>query len=455
MYHRAISVSVVLAASLLAGACGDASTDDAAATVPGVPTTVPDIAPDAEAWPTSPPPVVFEPAGGPVTRAPFTVCWSEPVPDDPNEEYESYCADGMPEDDPPVVEPIDGRVWFTFPVADWEFSASYLDAGGAVEVEQIDATVWELVVPDDAPGGRVMVSGFGPQGDVHVAVALPGPVSDESASECVEARDALRQGLPAYDYEPAVDLTALVDRVDAVAIGTIDEVRAEDDRIEFVLMDARTWGGDRSVEVVETDGRLEEGVDALSGAPAIAFVHDLDDGGFGVDVQGLHVVCNGALVNVIETLPSDPRIADPAEIDDLLEVVVERKAPLDPSTDVYGVGMAPPDAIDVGEVVPVQVWWRCAAGVSVRVGDDLYLPDGEIDGLVPRPAREWQRDDFPAEWEVIIYNETPVDGDDWVILDAVVTRIDADTLEVGHVDGEVIGAFRRDTTPPDERTICG
>jgi hypothetical protein len=93
--------------------------------------------------------------------------------------------------------------------------------------------------------------------------------------------------------------------------------------------------------------------------------------------------------------------------------------------------------------------------MSVEVGDDLYLPVGDVVGLIPGPSRPWERTDFPAGWEVVIYNASPVDGDDWVLLDAVATRIDTDTIEVGHVDGDTIAEFIRDTTPRDERPICG
>ncbi len=445
-------------------ACGSASSDGAAGTLPPVaPTSSEPTEPTAptattepdDDWPTNPPPVVFEPDGGPIEREPFTVCWSEPRPADPDEEYEAYCADGTPEENPPVVVPIDGRVWFTFPVAGWSFTANYVQ-GGAVTVEQVGETAWELVVPADSPGGPVIVSGFGPQGDVHVAISLPGPTApDEAASACVEAIETLRSGLPAYDYQPADDLIDLVDRADAVVVGVIDVVRAGDSTIEFVLADARTWGGDTAVTVFETSGTLGGDVSALEGVSAIAFVHRLDDGGFGTDVQGLHVRCPGGINHVIEPLPSDPRLAAVTELDDLLDVVTMRKAPLDPASDLYGVGMPAPDAIEVDETVPVQVWWRCAVGMSVEVGDDLYLPVGDVDGLIPGPSRPWERTDFPGGWEVVIYNASPVDGDDWVLLDAVATRIDTDTIEVGHVDGDTIAAFIRDTTPQDERPLCG
>ena len=99
---------VVVAGSALAlAACGSASSDGAAGTLPPVaptssepteptePTTTTE--PDDD-WPTNPPPVVFEPDGGPIEREPFTVCWSEPRPADPDQEYEAYCADGTPDD---------------------------------------------------------------------------------------------------------------------------------------------------------------------------------------------------------------------------------------------------------------------------------------------------------------------------------------------------------------------
>lgn len=194
-------VALAVVTALGAGACGDddgsvggnagitASTSEPAdaSVVPPRSSgheTGPTTSPPTSHWPVAPPPVVFGPDA--VRRTPFTVCWSEPQPADPNEEYESYCADGAPEADPPIVEPVGGRIAFTFPLDDWEFSASYL-GGSPVTVEPTGGTMWELVVPADSPGGTVIVSGFGPQGDVHVAISLPGDGSSEASATGADA----------------------------------------------------------------------------------------------------------------------------------------------------------------------------------------------------------------------------------------------------------------------------
>ena len=464
-------VLLACATILAAGACGDsdgsvggnagvtASTSEpAGSTVVGAGEgTIPTTSPTSSVWPATPPPVVFEP--GTVKRNPFTVCWSEPEPVDPNEEYESYCADGAPEASPPIIEPVEGRIAFTFPVDGWDFSANYL-GGRAITVEQVGDTSWELIVPADSPGGTVIVSGFGPQGGVHVAISLPGDGSSESASPCVEAIVALRQGLPTYDYESATDLIALIDRVDAVVVGTIDAVRSSDGRIELVLTDPVTWGGTEAVDRVQTEGTLlgAGSVEALVGVRVIAFVHRRDDGGFGVDVQGLLVECPGGINQVLEPLPDDPsRLEDLAGIDDLVSFVRQRKAPVGHvTTDIASVRLEQVDDFDVGETVPAQMWWTCGSGLVVPIDPDRYLPTNDVGGLAGQPGRPWQRTDFPAEWEVVVVNEAAVDGTDWVMLDAIAERLDLDTIQVRRVGTDaVVGVFVRDPTPPQERPVCG
>lgn len=248
-------------------------------------------------WPTEPPPVVFESNGELVEVDAFTVCWTEPPVDDPDEETESWCADGMPEPaTSPVVMPAGGEIRFTFDVTGWRFSAAYLDSAGQLAVTQIDDTTWSLAAPTKTSDDLVVVSGFGPQGDVHVGIALP---------------------------------------------------------------------------------------------------------------------------------ESEPRSSVPAE-----ELI--------------------------GETFDVDIVDRCADGISVGIGDELFLIEGELTGITEPAGREWLRTDFPDDWEVEVLNDKPVDGDGWVIRGAEALRVDEVTIEVSDpATGEPIGTFLLDQRSPAERFFCG
>jgi hypothetical protein len=109
-----------------------------------------------------------------------------------------------------------------------------------------------------------------------------------------------------------------------------------------------------------------------------------------------------------------------------------------------------PDAVEV-EIVNF-----CAWGIGFLAENDLYLLDGELAGIEHPGGAMWQRSDFPAEWDVTIWNESPVDGDDWMIRDAVAEPVDATSFDVRHFGtGDPIGVFVLDTTPIDERSLCG
>lgn len=290
MTHRPL-LAAVLTLSTLAVACGDQTTSvatDPAVTTTSAPTssTVPEPTPlePTDEHPAEPPAVTFASVDGAIDRRPFTTCWSAP-PDDDGETV-SFCADGVPEDPSPVPTPIDGSIEFTFPLVGWDFTAAYADSGTTLPVRSLDATTWSLGVPDEHPAGAlVIVSGFGPQGDVHVSISLPG--------------DA------------------------------------------------------------------------------------------------------------------------------------------DPST------------------FTVEVWDRCAAGISVGVGDDLYLLVEGAEGLVD-VGRPWEPADFPRDWDVDIYNASPADGDDFAIRGLEASFVDDVTLSVVHPgSGAFVGTFVLDTTPVDERFLCG
>lgn len=135
-----------------------------------------------------------------------------------------------------------------------------------------------------------------------------------------EIIDALGSGLPTYDYDPATDLDALVERIDLAVSGTLVAVERIDDATVFRLASARTLAGDAAefdgtfstatVWVVRGETDPLGALVTLDGVSAIAFLvrDDRVPGGFTLDVQGLHVTCDangGRLRSVIEPLPGD------------------------------------------------------------------------------------------------------------------------------------------------------
>lgn len=208
-HMRMFTAAVVVALTLTA--CGDAGTEPLAAPPPDVstdPTTtsIPPsttTAPPADGqldddWPAQPPAVVFESATGPIERPPFTVCWSQRPPDDPEEEYESWCADGAPDDPSPLVVPVNGQIPFSFPIDGWRFDAHLEAPASEVRVEAVDDQRWVIMVPDQVSNEMLIVSGFGPQGDVHVSIQLPVASDDATPggdAEPVTVRDHCGFGL--------------------------------------------------------------------------------------------------------------------------------------------------------------------------------------------------------------------------------------------------------------------
>ena len=172
---RRTLLAVLLALSTIAVACGDDTTSvatDPTVTTTSVSTssTAPTPAEPTDDHPAEPPAVTFASVDGPIDRRPFTTCWS--APSDDAGETVSFCADGVPEDPSPVPIPVDGSIEFAFPLAGWDFTAAYADAGTDLAVRSVDATTWALEIPADHPAGAlVIVSGFGPQGDVHVSIS--------------------------------------------------------------------------------------------------------------------------------------------------------------------------------------------------------------------------------------------------------------------------------------------
>lgn len=277
-------------------------------------------------WPENPPPIVVEDRNGPIELDPFTTCWQAP----PNAagEAEGYCADGMVPDLPPAVEPVDDEIRFSFAVDDWSFEARFFSPSEAVpdavlDVEPSGASSWVLSVPHERPSDIIVVSGYGPQGDVHVAISLPPTVHE---LDCADGFDEivalLRNGLPTYDYDRTESTAELAARADTVVTGrlsSIGRVDIEDEDVGAVsyttitIEDVTTLAGNATapdpIDVVTGAMSADfDDVEIAGGAGVLAFVH-LEPGTpaiFVVDVQGLAVDCNdGPVVDVIEPLPAD------------------------------------------------------------------------------------------------------------------------------------------------------
>lgn len=86
----------------------------------------------------------------------------------------------------------------------------------------------------------------------------------------------------------------------------------------------------------------------------------------------------------------------------------------------------------------------------VNGGPEIGLGTGEW--------RSWAallQSDFPSHWNVVVFNMAGSDGPSWVMLDAMVERVDGATLEVRQsASHELLAYFVIDTTPPEQRTFC-
>ena len=141
-----------------------------------------------------------------------------------------------------------------------------------------------------------------------------------------EMRNALRSGLPTYDYDPAVDLDDLVQRGDVVVSGVLrTAVRESGDDIDstvFEVSDVRVLAGEPAEPVTtfstESVWAVRGEIDPLGarvtfeGLRFFAVLERFEPaiGGYRIDVQGLHVTCDpasGRLRNIIEPLPDPAR----------------------------------------------------------------------------------------------------------------------------------------------------
>ena len=148
--------------------------------------------------------------------------------------------------------------------------------------------------------------------------------------------DALRSGLPTYDYNPAADLRALINRTHLVVTGTVENIArnyepdsygpdspGDDSWTTVSTPDVRIIAQSSDLtpdEVSEfsmfSKWAVRGEIDPLAGPVRtddlafVAFLRRAPDvpGGFGIDVQGLHVSCVGsqdAVIAVVEPLPGD------------------------------------------------------------------------------------------------------------------------------------------------------
>ena len=135
-----------------------------------------------------------------------------------------------------------------------------------------------------------------------------------------EVVEALGSGLPTYDYEPATDLEALVERVDVVIRASLTSAVRESGSTVMSLNDVDVLVGTpgQPVDAVTTTSQwvVRGETDPLGalvtidGLSVLAFLteHPRSATGFVADVQGIHVTCDanlGRLRPVIEPLPTE------------------------------------------------------------------------------------------------------------------------------------------------------
>ncbi len=141
-----------------------------------------------------------------------------------------------------------------------------------------------------------------------------------------EIRNALRSGLPTYDYNPAVDLNDLVHRGDVVVSGVLrTAVRESVDDVDWTVLevsDVRVLAGEVAQPITtfstESVWAVRGEIDPLGATVTfeeLRFFAVLERfepaiGGYWIDVQGLHVTCDpasGRLHHIIEPLPDPAR----------------------------------------------------------------------------------------------------------------------------------------------------
>lgn len=178
-----------------------------------------------------------------------------------------------------------------------------------------------------------------------------------AAVACESSPDAvvelLRAGLPTYDYNPAKDLSDLIDRVDLVLTGTLLAAQRVEDpgdfeastRIEVAearvlsMPDTRLEGiffadpvlGTDSIWALDTPDPLGERVEFDSGRTRfVAFLHHDTDGEFRIDPQGLHIGClTGQTQPVIAPLPPGFSGGSADDLTAAIQAIVDPVVPRD------------------------------------------------------------------------------------------------------------------------------
>lgn len=178
-----ITSIAVAAALVLLSACGaddDALVDPGEVGVEVVAPTAPPPIVTTEAVPLDEPPLPMgEPpdievfgSNGTLALRPYTYCWTQEFGD----ESVGICADGEWPDPLPSAGTTNGQVTFLFPVDGWSFTAH----GGPPDAEpdrpltvtEVRDGKWAVELDGVLGPSIVSVSGFGPEGDVHVAFTV-------------------------------------------------------------------------------------------------------------------------------------------------------------------------------------------------------------------------------------------------------------------------------------------
>ena len=93
--------------------------------------------------------MVLHTAGGDLELRPFTFCGT------------NFCADGVPREPYVNAGEVPGKITFTFPFSDWEFS---VHSGVDVQVTELEPMLYEMTITGPARTRTLNVSASGEQG---------------------------------------------------------------------------------------------------------------------------------------------------------------------------------------------------------------------------------------------------------------------------------------------------
>lgn len=96
----------------------------------------------------------------------------------------------------------------------------------------------------------------------------------------------------------------------------------------------------------------------------------------------------------------------------------------------------------------------------IGCGGELIISDVEKliqeEGFSRTGAEGFQRSDFPAEWDVYIFNEGSADGPSAVIFGARLSNLSGGVFNLVEIKtGDNVANLRIDPTPPEEWRFCG